>query len=47
MTLEIISPDRTGMFKRLEGLGLITVAGVNFVRQPFRVNGMWRCTVVV
>lgn len=47
MILDIISGDRSGMFKRLEGLGLIKVAGVNFVRQPFRVKGVWRCTVIV
>lgn len=47
MKLDIISGERTGIFKRLESLGLITVAGVNFVRHPFRINGMWRCTVIV
>lgn len=47
MILDIISGELTGMFKRLEGLGLVTVAGVNFVRQPFRVKGVWRCTVIV
>jgi len=47
MKLEIISGNRTGLFKRLESLGLITVAGVNFARQPVRIKGVWRCAVIL
>lgn len=47
MKLTIISRQMTGLFKHLHSLGMIDAQSVNFIRQPVRIKGIWRCTVVV
>lgn len=47
MKLTIISSQMTGLFIALTNLGMCQMEGVVFVRTPFKVNGMWRCQVVV
>lgn len=47
MKLTIIAGQASGLMKCLIGMGLINLHGVNFVRQPFRVKGVWRCEVML
>lgn len=47
MNLVIISSQMTGIFKRLQSLGMVDACAVNFIRHPIRIDGMWRCEVRV
>lgn len=47
MSLTIISSQMTGIFKRLHSLGMADAQSVKFIRQPVRINGIWRCTVAI
>lgn len=47
MKLTIISSQMTGVFKALSGAGLLDLAAVRWVRQPVKIDGMWRCIVIV
>jgi hypothetical protein len=47
MKLEIISSQMTGIFQALTNRGLVMAGEVKWIRQPARVNGMWRASVWV
>lgn len=47
MSLTIISSQMTGIFKRLQSLGMVDAQSIKFIRQPVRIKGIWRCTVRV
>lgn len=47
MKLTIISSQITGIFKQLDALGFIQMESVLFAQAPFRLRGMWRCSVIV
>lgn len=46
-TMNIIAKDFTGLIKAILGLGCDDFASVVWVRQPVRINGMWRATVAL
>lgn len=43
--MNIIAKNYTGLVKALLSAGLQDFASIKWVRQPVRVNGMWRAEV--
>ena len=47
MKLDLISSQMTGIYQALTNLDLVLTSQVRWIRQPARINGMWRASIWV